>query len=158
MTKPILTKKQLLEQRRREMQMSSASMKHRAAAVTVGTAFGGTVELTLRNSGGNYQYAVLQPVEAIEVIHQIAAAVGCHIALKPRNDFSSWREWRESPEDQTLYFSNHPPFANIPHNQVPIGRNTPASTGLIKEQENEQTLADKKLVKRRSTKRAATVA
>jgi hypothetical protein len=66
----------------------------RARSVTVGTAFGGTTEVSMRGNGDKFLYSIMQPVEVIELIHQLAANIGCHIAVKPRDDFGSWREWR----------------------------------------------------------------
>lgn len=97
---------------------------NRARSVTVGTAFGGTTELTMRRGDGSFTFAILQPVEAIELIHQLAANVGCHLQLVPRKDFASWRDWRVS-EEERLHLNGHPPFPNdmAPHNQV--GANLP---------------------------------
>lgn len=83
----------------------------RARSVTVGTAFGGVTELTLRGDGGTFLHAIMQPAEVIELIHQLSANVGCHIALKPRDDFSSWREWRVS-ENEKKFINGHPPHPN----------------------------------------------
>jgi hypothetical protein len=87
------------------------SMKNRARSVTVGTAFGGTTEISLRQNNGNVIWAVMQPVEVIELIHQLSANVGCHIQLRPRDDFSSWRDWRVSDEER-LHLNGHPPFSS----------------------------------------------
>jgi hypothetical protein len=56
-------------------------------------------------------WCLMQPVEVIELIHQLAANIGCHIAVKPRDDFGSWREWRVS-ESEKKHLNGHPPFAN----------------------------------------------
>lgn len=76
---------------------------NRTRSVVVGNAGGGTTEVGLRASDGRYLYSLLQPVEAIELIHQLAANVGCHLHLVPRQDFSSWREWKVSPEELAHY-------------------------------------------------------
>lgn len=83
----------------------------RARSVTVGTCFGGTTELLMRGDGGRHMWCPMQPVEVIELIHQLAANVGCHIAIKPRDDFSSWREWRVS-EAEKKHLNGHAPFVN----------------------------------------------
>jgi hypothetical protein len=83
----------------------------RARSVTVGTAFGGTTEVSMRGSNGTTLWSIMQPVEVIELIHQLAANVGCHIALKPREDFSSWRGWKVS-EEERLHLNGHPPFSD----------------------------------------------
>ena len=75
----------------------------RARAVTVGTSFGGTTEVSMRGNGGQHLWCIMQPVEVIELIHQLAANVGCHIGLQPRKDFSSWRDWKYTEEELAHY-------------------------------------------------------
>ena len=97
-----------------EAQMSVESRLgdlNRARSISVGTCFGGTTEIVLRGIGDRYLWSPMQPVEVIELIHQLAANVGCHIALKPREDFSSWREWK-TPEIEKNNLNSFPPFAN----------------------------------------------
>lgn len=65
----------------------------RARSVTVGTSFGGVTELMMRNNDGNIIWTPMQPVEVVELIHQLAANIGCHIHIQPRQDFASWRAW-----------------------------------------------------------------
>ena len=132
----------------------------RARSVTVGTAFGGTAEISMRSANGNHIWCLMQPVEVIELIHQLAANVGCHIQLKPRNDFASWRGWKVT-EEEKLHLQGHPPFVNdiSPHNQV--GANLPPpeqQPGLKLSQEirsPENVVATKKTVNKRSVKRSA---
>ena len=81
---------------------------NRARSVAIGTAFGGTTEITMRCNDGRTIWAHLQPVEVTEMIHQMAGNIGCHIALKPRDDFATWRQW---DEDKQL-IGQWPPFAN----------------------------------------------
>lgn len=78
----------------------------RARSITVGTCFGGTVEISMRGDGINYLWVPMHQPEVIELIHQLAASVGCHIHIKPREDFSSFRHWE--PTGQVL----------LPHNQT----------------------------------------
>jgi hypothetical protein len=105
---------------------------NRARSVCVGTAFGGVTEISMRCDDGRTIWALMQPVEAIELIHQLAANVGCHINLQPRRDFSSWRDWKRTEEElahfrgqQHLPGVGHPPHSNdmAPHNSV--GANLP---------------------------------
>jgi hypothetical protein len=91
----------------RDKQASSS----RARSISVGTAFGGTTEVSMRADDGASLWCFMQPVEVIELIHQLAANVGCHIALKPRDDFSSWREWRVS-EAEKKHLNGWAPFVN----------------------------------------------
>lgn len=73
---------------------SLLSTRHRARSITVGTAFGGIPEITLRSESG-YIYAQMQPVEVIELIEQLAAGCGIEIAMRPKQNFASWRGWEE---------------------------------------------------------------
>lgn len=84
---------------------------NRACSITVGTAFGGTTEVSMRGNGGQTLWCVMQPVEVIELIHQLAANAGCHIHVRPRDDFASWREWRVSDAEKK-HLNGHPPFVN----------------------------------------------
>lgn len=97
-------------QNRQEIESFESNL-NRARSVVVGTAFGGTTEVSMRGDGGRFLWCVMQPVEVIELIHQLAANVGCHIAIKPRDDFGSWREWRV-PEAEKKHLNGHAPFVN----------------------------------------------
>ena len=130
---------------------------NRARSVAVGTCFGGTTELTIRCNDGRVIWAPMQPVEVIELIHQLAANVGCHLQLKPRDDFASWRNWRVTDEEKK-HLNGHPPFVNdmAPHNNV--GANLPPpdqQPGMKFNRSNEHVVATKKTVNRRNTKRAS---
>ncbi len=72
---------------------------NRARSITIGTAFGGTSEIMMRGNN-NFMWTTLQPVEVVELINQMAANIGCHVALKPRKDFASWRDWRVTDEEK----------------------------------------------------------
>ena len=105
------TKKKLDEIESRQFLDTVSSNLSRARSVTVGTCFGGTTELMMRGNDGSVLWSPMQPVEVIELIHQLAANVGCHIHIKPREDFSSWREWKISDAEK-LHLNGHPPFVN----------------------------------------------
>jgi len=129
----------------------------RSRSITVGTAFGGTTEVSMRGDGGVVLWCILQPVEAIELIHQLAANVGCHIAIKPREDFSSWRGWKVSDEER-LRLNGNPPFAGEVPNADNVGANLPPpeqQPGMKIDRSNEHVVATEKTVKRRSPKRAS---
>ena len=83
----------------------------RARSINVGTSFGGTTEVMMRGDGGRHLWCSMQPVEVIELIHQLAANVGCNAQIIPRKDFASWRDWRVS-EAETKHLNGHPPFVN----------------------------------------------
>ena len=91
----------------------------RAMSITVGTAFGGTTEVSMRGDAGQSLWCLMQPVEVVELIHQLAANVGCHVALKPRKDFASWRDWRVT-EEEKLHMNGWAPFVNdmAPYHQL----------------------------------------
>lgn len=84
---------------------------NRARSVTVGTAFGGMTELSMRAIDGKTIWCIMQPVEVVELVHQLSANIGCHIAIKPRDDFSSWREWRVSDAEKK-HLNGHAPHPN----------------------------------------------
>jgi hypothetical protein len=71
----------------------------RARSFTVGTAFGGIVEVGMRGDFSTL-YCLLQPVEAVEFIEQLAAAAGLQVALRPKQDFSTWRGWNVEADDR----------------------------------------------------------
>lgn len=68
------------------------SNRNRSRSLSVGTAFGGIVEVSMR---GDYHslWCTLQPVEVVEIIEQLAASAGLEIAIRPRQDFATWRGW-----------------------------------------------------------------
>ena len=109
--KPSDVKKKIAEIEARQHIASFESNLSRARSITVGTAFGGTTEVSMRGEGGQSLWCLMQPVEVTELIHQLAANIGCHIAIKPRDDFSSWREWRVS-EAEKKHLNGHAPFPN----------------------------------------------
>jgi len=158
------TVKKRLEQIKLEQQLFDAEQQLRSAksnstrsrSVNVGTAFGGVTEISMRGDAGEALWCLLQPVEAIELIHQLAANVGCHIAIKPREDFSSWRGWKVS-EEEKLQLNGHPPFAGDVPTAHNVGANLPPpkqQPGMKLNRSNDDVVATKKTVDRRNTKRA----
>ena len=136
----------------------------RARSVTVGTAFGGTTELIMRRGDGSFTFAIMQPVEVIELIHQLAASVGCHSLLQPRRDFASWRDWKHSEEELTHYRGiqflpgvGHPPHSNDMTPHMLVGANLPHPEQqpgmLLKEEIHDETLAIEAPKQRRRVKR-----
>ena len=79
----------------------------RANSFTVGTTTGGIIELGMRGNFSSLWY-LLQPVEAIEIIGQLAAASGVEIAMRPRNDFAAWRSWDTSIPDDVAWLGTAP--------------------------------------------------
>lgn len=66
--------------------------QERARSFLVGTTTGGLIEVGLRGDFANLWY-VLHPVEAVEMIESLAAAAGLQVALRPKQDFTTWRSW-----------------------------------------------------------------
>lgn len=78
----------------------------RARSYYVGSTVGGLTEITLRGHDSKILFYILQPVEVSELIHTLAASIGCYAALKPRQDFTSWRNWKVSDEERKLLFND----------------------------------------------------
>lgn len=83
------------------------SNKTRARSFSVGTTTGGIIEISLRGDYGHLWY-LLQPVEAVEMIHQLAAAAGLEIAMRPRQDFATWRGWDTETPSGTFWVGAAP--------------------------------------------------
>ena len=151
---------------------------YRARSITVGTSFGGTTEVIMRGLGSSYLFCIMQPVEVIELIHQLAANVGCHLHLQPRKDFSSWRNWKYTEEELLHYRGppvlnkhgeEHPRMAGAGHaphvndmapfhdkgQDLPPPEQQPGMNVQMPMKEQENVMATKKTVNRRSTKRTA---
>jgi hypothetical protein len=142
-------KKNVVNQQEAE---SYSSTLNRVRSITVGTAFGGTTEVGMRANNGVYLWCLLQATEAMELIHQLAANIGCHISIQPRQDFGSWRKWNETtPNMLTGGYPQRqeaPPQAKVEH------KNQPKLSKPIRSNKDEP-MAIEKPVNRRSTKRAA---
>jgi len=117
MTNSFEKKRKAMEEER--IRQDFESMLNRARSVMVGTAFGGVTEISMRSNDGRVLWTPMQPVEVTELIHQLAANIGCHIHLTPRDDFASWRNWRVT-EQQHKHLRGHPPHPNdiSPHVRV----------------------------------------
>lgn len=127
---------------------------NRARSISVGTTGGGTTELMMRGND-SYMWYVMQPVEVIELIHQLSANVGCHIHIQPRKDFSAWREWKV---DESMYAGPcFPPWVNDMSPHVDTGRKLPPpeeQPGIpLKLEKEKSAVAIDKKVNKNSTKR-----
>lgn len=71
---------------------SLKSNNNRASSISIGPTGGGLIEILMRGDFG-YAFYILHPVEAIEIMEQLAAAAGVEILKRPKEDFSSWRSW-----------------------------------------------------------------
>ena len=133
------------------------SLLTRCRAITVGTAGGGILEIGMKSNEGYYCWNHMQPVEVIEFIHQLAGQVGCHIAIQPRKDFSSWREWNITEEEQK-HFAPWPPQPDMRGLMSETGHNLPPAKeqpGLNQKTMSgeEDAVAINKTVRRKTTKR-----
>jgi len=88
------TRKKIHEFYEQQEFLSIQQNTNRARSVTIGTAFGGVIELILRSDSATI-WAQMQPVEAIELMEQIASGCGVEIAMRPKQNFASWRGWQE---------------------------------------------------------------
>ena len=143
-----------IEKKQRLAQLEALEAnKYRAQSITVGTAGGGTAEITMRSSKGVFLWNTYQPVEVIELINQLAAGIGCHIHIQPRNDFASWRQWKPMSEEERKHLNGFPPFPNmLGREEMQIGANLSLpDQESIKEKEN---VATNKAVNKRSPKRS----
>jgi hypothetical protein len=138
---------------------------NRARSITVGTAFGGTTEIGMRCNDGRFVWSLMQPVEVIELIHQLAANIGCHLQLVPRKDFGSWRDWKYTDAELAHYRGvqflpgvGHPPHSNDMAPHMLVGANLPhpeQQSGMpLKEELDDETMAIEAPKQRRRAKRA----
>ena len=133
----------------------------RAQSLTVGTAGGGSVEITMRSSSGRFLWNTYQPVEVVEFINQLAAGIGCHIQIVPRQDFASWRDWKMTPEElaharggQPFQGVGHAPFPKMLGKEEYTAGMTQKIAPLKEEVQKKENVATKKAVNKRSTKRS----
>ena len=124
--------------------------KYRARSFTVGTAFGGILEVSMRGDY-NHMWCLLQPVEAVEFIEQLAAAAGLQVAIRPKQDFASWRGWNVDTEDKYWVGSAH----------WQLGKDDPARKALEGSEEGQKQLPEptenKKLPKKSKKKKVEVV-
>jgi hypothetical protein len=136
----------------------------RAQSLTVGTSGGGSVEITMRSHSGRFLWNTYQPVEVVEFINQLAAGIGCHIHILPRQDFASWRDWKVTPEELE-HARGIQQFQGVGHSPHPkaLGRKE-YTAGMaqqispMEEVQEKENVATKKAVNKRSTKRSRTSA
>ena len=164
----------LLGLHREEQLRSKEADRFRAQAITIGTSGGGGTEITLRGISGDYLWGVYHPAEVTEIIHQLAAAIGCHIAIKPRDDFASYREWKELTEEDHAHLQGWAPGPSMENGFCQNGRGLLSPDRpfrhqndkikaklreeirleLLDESKEKKNVATKKAVNKRSTKRS----
>lgn len=106
-----------------QMQLKSvAADRNRAQTVSVGKLGCGETEISMRGVDGTYLFNIYHPAEVVELIHQLAANIGCHIMLKPRDDFASWREWKEVTDEDRQHLNGWAPFPQLEQNSQNYGK------------------------------------
>lgn len=153
--------KKELEARNKQRHLESLDAnKDRAHSISIGHSSGGTTEINMRTNSGKFIWNVYQPVEVVEILYQLAASIGCHIDIQPRNDFASWRQWKKPTEEEHKHLNGHAPFAKYVENDRKKGmlghekqNPSPEQTHEVQEKEN---VATKKAVNKRTTKRSRT--
>ena len=151
--------KQFQERQQQQQLRTLEANKNRAQSVSIGMSGSGTTEITMRGEDGTFLWNVYQPVQVTEFIHQLAASIGCHIHIQPRDDFGSWREWREPTTAEKLHLNGFPPFPNqeLGHEKVGLLKQEPTTPGMVKPQvknSEKENVATKKAVNKRTTKRS----
>lgn len=152
--------------RMKERQLKSmAQDDHRAQSISIGHAGGGTTDITMRGACGGYLWNIYQPTEVVELINQLAANIGCHIHIQPREDFSSWRQWKQISDEERENLNGFPPFSEQLNQNFRLGTGSPLLPSqknqarvsvkmLEKEEDNKDAVATKKTVNKRSAKRS----
>ena len=151
--------KQFQERQQQQQLRTLEANKNRAQSVSIGMSGSGTTEITMRGEDGTFLWNVYQPVQVTEFIHQLAASIGCHIHIQPREDFASWRNWQKPDEAERLRLNGFPPFAGekLGHEKVGLLKQEPTTPGIAKPQVKnleKENVATKKAVNKRSTKRS----
>lgn len=139
----------------------------RGRSVSVGTAFGGASEISIRRGDGSHTWVIMQPVEVVELINQLAANIGCHIHLQPRQDFASWRAWNHTQEELEHFRGGQrgPGDGHAPHakaiinggydTSLPKPEEQPGMPTPMLEEKDAETMAIETPKRRRASKRAA---
>lgn len=151
--------KKLKEKERLDHIKSLEAEKNRARSINIGSAGAGVTEITMRSANGEYIWYLMQPVEVVELIHQLSANVGCHLHLTPREDFSSWRIWNEQTIEDKLHLNGHPPHPSDLALSHHVGTlSSPQEENLLEPvmAKEKQNVAAKKIVNKRSIKRSRT--
>tara|TARA_R110000787_G_scaffold284012_1_gene397329 strand:- start:481 stop:966 length:486 start_codon:yes stop_codon:yes gene_type:complete len=146
------------EQRQQQAQLESLNAnRNRAQAVSIGMSGSGSTEITMRGMDGTFLWNVYAPTQVTEFIHQLAASIGCHIQLQPREDFGSWREWRPTSEEERLHLNGFPPFPSkkIGYQEIGELKKDSISPGFsATEKQGQENVAIKKAVNKRKPKRS----
>lgn len=79
-----------------EMQIRQRSQEeYRGVTLTFGQTGACDIECNMRMHNGAVAYYIMRPAQAIEYLHQLSSLLGLHLKLTPRDDFSSYRSWKD---------------------------------------------------------------
>jgi len=109
MSEKNLTQRQRLRKLEEENQYQGMLQNRtRARTVAVGGCGNGMIEVSMRGDFASL-WVLLQPVEAVELLEQIAAACGVEVATRPKQNFSAWRKW-ENDDERTAMLKGASPW------------------------------------------------
>ena len=114
----------------------------RARSITVGTTTGGLIEIGMRGDFSNLWY-LLKPVEAVEIIEQLAAACGLEIAMRPKQNFTAWRSW-DSEMPLVSEWKGAAPYNLSEENLEKLGAYTAKQIKAVSEAEEIKKLQESK--------------
>ena len=162
-----LLRQHQIKSRKAQLEGDLAGHLTRGRSISVGMAFGGASEISMRRGDGSSTWVIMQPVEVVELINQLAANIGCHIHLQPRQDFASWRSWNYTPEELAHYRGEqvHAGVGHAPHakalteqsyeTSLPSPEKQPGMPTPMLKEEHAEALAVETPKRRRASKRAA---
>lgn len=77
---------------------NNISISNRGRSLLVGTCFNEMVEVSMRGDGDKRLWVILDPLEVGELIHQLAATIGCTATVTQRTDFLAFRKWNQNKQ------------------------------------------------------------
>lgn len=87
-------RKKMSEMYEEDSYRSTLQNRSRARSITSGPAGGGSIEISMRGDFGN-MWIPLRPTEIVEFLEQLASSIGVEIAMRPKQNFTSWRSWHD---------------------------------------------------------------
>lgn len=149
----------------RQMSLKSRNADlNRIRSFAIGTAFGGITEINVRVNDGTSYWGLFQPVEVIELIHQLAANIGCHIHIQPRRDFGAWRDWKYTEEEMKWFRGEQsqpgigwPPYTKGWHENQQVATSLPPpeqQPGLKFESNENEPVPIEKPIKQKNIKKS----
>lgn len=62
----------------------ASEFMHRGRAITVGTSFGQSIDISIRAYDGKHLFTILHPSDAINLIKNIGQLIGCDVSVIPQ--------------------------------------------------------------------------